>query len=207
MKPLVIKDILSKEEIDKLKLVAEKEKKIRKVEVYDIPIGGEGPDLLIKQYNHIGRRDIEVFPMPDGIVEKFNELTQFFPEGFQYELHNFNIMYVEYSGEFGIPKLGPHYDGGGTSYMINYQIDSNIDWTVGIGRQGYDIKDNEALLFCPTEDLHWRPKIKFRKDQYLSLLFLRYDRTPKVKVPKIKYTEQEVEEIKNIIETYYEKKN
>lgn len=204
--PILVKNILSSEDIAEIKLLVKEEMAKRKVVIHDIPIPYADSETLIKEYSRFARRDIEIFSLPDRILEKFNKLTELFPDDFKYIIDKSCITYAEYRGVYGEPSLGPHHDGGESTFMVNYQLESNIDWSVGVGKNVYDIFDNEALLFSPTEIFHWRPILPFKDDQYLCVIFLRYATVPIAEIPVIKYTEKDKAEVKHLRETYYQKK-
>lgn len=87
-----------------------------------------------------------------------------------------SVIYVEYSSKYGDPNLPPHYDGDNNDLIINYQLDSNISWHLGLGMSTYKIENNSALVFNPNTNIHWRPILDFQKGDYVKMIFFRFKR-------------------------------
>lgn len=83
-------------------------------------------------------------------------------------------LYVEYNKKYGSPNLPPHFDGDGTDLIINYQLESNTRWDVGVGLKTYQLEDNSAICFNPNENIHWRPHKEFEKGEYVKMMFFRF---------------------------------
>ena len=85
-----------------------------------------------------------------------------------------SIVFVKYSGDYGSPNLPPHFDGDNNDLIINYQLDSNIVWDVGINKSVYSLENNSALVFNPNTNIHWRPIVEFKKGDYVKMIFFRF---------------------------------
>ena len=74
------------------------------------------------------------------------------------------------------PRLQEHYDTnmGGPMVTIDVQMASNIDWPLLVDGKEYTLKDGQALLFSGTNQLHGRPEIIFKDEDYIHLLFLHF---------------------------------
>lgn len=81
---------------------------------------------------------------------------------------------VEYNPRYGDPKLPPHFDGDFSDLIINYQLESNTEWGLGVDLNLYDIEDNSALIFHPNKNIHWRPKKTFKEGEFIRLVFFRF---------------------------------
>lgn len=90
------------------------------------------------------------------------------------ELKTSSITYVEYNKKYGTPALPPHYDGDSSEFIINFQIESNTSWQLGIGTKLYDMEDNSALIFDGNEHVHWRPHKNFKDGEYVRMIFFRF---------------------------------
>ncbi len=84
-----------------------------------------------------------------------------------------SVTYVEYNNKYGKPNLPPHYDGDFNELIINYQLESNTSWDVGVDKNVYSTEDNSALIFNPNKHIHWRPIKNFSDGEYLKMLFFR----------------------------------
>lgn len=87
-----------------------------------------------------------------------------------------SVIYVEYSKKYGEPNLPPHFDGDSSDLIINYQLDSNISWRLGLDKSLHSLENNSALVFNPNTNIHWRPIIDFNKGDYVKMIFFRFKR-------------------------------
>lgn len=72
------------------------------------------------------------------------------------------------------PSLFPHYDETFKQprFTFDYQLNSNIDWALVVEPdKEFILKDNEALTFSGTHQIHWRKPTHFEDDQYVEMLF------------------------------------
>lgn len=83
-------------------------------------------------------------------------------------------LLVEYSNEYGKPNLPPHFDGDSTDLIVNYQLESNTQWDVGVDLKTYSLEDNSAIIFNPNEHIHWRPHKEFGDGEYVKMMFFRF---------------------------------
>jgi hypothetical protein len=96
--------------------------------------------------------------------------------------------YVEYRKEYGQPNLPPHFDGDSNDLIVDYQLRSNTDWGIGLDCEFFSMKDNDALVFNPNENAHWRPHKTFEDGQYVGMLFFRFpDYTGKINYANKRY--------------------
>lgn len=78
------------------------------------------------------------------------------------------------------PLLFPHIDDAfvGRRFTIDIQLKSNVSWDIVIdnwkSEQTFTLKDNEALTFSGTHQVHWRPKREFADDEFLEAMFLHF---------------------------------
>jgi len=85
-----------------------------------------------------------------------------------------HIMCVQYSSKYGQPNLPPHLDGSDTNIMIDFQLESNTSWDLGIDTEIYPLEDNSLLVFNPNENIHWRPYKTFKDGEYVNMIFARF---------------------------------
>jgi hypothetical protein len=78
------------------------------------------------------------------------------------------------------PLLHPHTDEAFNSkrFTLDLQLESNVSWDIVVdnwkSEQVFTLKDNEALTFSGTHQVHWRPKREFEKGEYLDMLFMHF---------------------------------
>lgn len=92
--------------------------------------------------------------------------------GFESELSG--ATYTEYTTVYGTPSLPVHFDGDWNDLIINYQLESNISWDIGVGLNLYTLEDNSAVIFHPNEDVHWRPIKSFKDGDFVRMIFFRF---------------------------------
>jgi hypothetical protein len=110
--------------------------------------------------------------------------------GFQVQLSS--ISYVRYSNLYGDPGLPPHFDGDTNDLVIDYQLDSNTSWDLGVDLKTYPLENNSALLFNANEHIHWRPHKSFNEGEYIDMIFFRfYNLNNKSNYKHLKYSQND----------------
>jgi hypothetical protein len=75
------------------------------------------------------------------------------------------------------PSLFPHYDETFKEprFTFDYQLKSNIDWTIVVEPdKEFILKDNQAVTFSGTHQIHWRVPTIFNDDQYVEMIFCHF---------------------------------
>ena len=54
------------------------------------------------------------------------------------------------------------------------QLKSNIDWPILVEGQSFTLKNNEALTFSGTHQVHWREYRKFKEEDFIDMLFCHF---------------------------------
>jgi len=90
------------------------------------------------------------------------------------KVHVAGVSYAYYSNLYGEPNLPPHFDSDSTDLIIDYQLEANISWDLGINTELYPLEDNSAIVFNPNTNIHWRPHIRFEDGDYVKMLFFRF---------------------------------
>lgn len=57
---------------------------------------------------------------------------------------------------------------------VDIQVKSNIDWPISVEGREYQLKDNQALTFAGTHQVHWRPKRDFKDGEFLDMVFCHF---------------------------------
>lgn len=154
-----INNILSNEEINSLK------ESIKKIE--GPLVDGTGNDPRLGRYI----TGLKSRTIPQTALDKINKIIS---DNLGYSLSLTGVTYVEYSSQYGEPSLPPHLDADKNDLSIDYQIDSNICWELGIDTEIYPLEDNSALMFNANEHVHWRPKRVFNEGEYVKMLIFRF---------------------------------
>jgi len=85
-----------------------------------------------------------------------------------------HALYVEYSSKYGAPNLPPHFDYDTNDMIINFQLEANTSWDLGLGLETYSLENNSALIFNGNEHIHWRVHKKFNDGEYVRMIFFRF---------------------------------
>jgi len=151
--PVIINNIFNNKEIE---YIANSIKSFPSNKIRVQKWGGQGILDDIKITNEI-KNKIE------GVVTKH--------VGEEMILENFSI--ARYSPEYGYEvKLFPHYDTRPTEmFVLDIQLKTNEDWGIIVEGEQYNIKDNDALLFSGTQQMHWREKKELSKKSEIYMMF------------------------------------
>ena len=121
------------------------------------------------EYNQLGRLHVENVPIPRPIVKKLTSLVND-PTLTMSD----RPLCVTYSSKYGQPNLNPHFDGDFTDYIIDVQLSSNTNWSLGVDLNVYDMADNSGVFFHPNKNVHWRPRKEFKDGEYVQVIFFRF---------------------------------
>ena len=125
---------------------------------------------LLQEDPVLGRLIIDI-DLPSHISSKF---IKFINEVSPNKLRMGHITCVKYSNQYGQPNLPPHFDGSKSNMMIDFQLESNTCWDLGVNTEIYTLEDNSLLAFNPNENIHWRPHKKFNDGEYVKMIFVRF---------------------------------
>jgi hypothetical protein len=92
---------------------------------------------------------------------------------------------ARYSPKYGyVPKLFPHIDSRKSqSIVMDIQLKSNFDWPLVVDNREYLTKDNTALLFSGTQQIHWRKKQWIYPDDQVDMIFCHFLFNPAIEIP------------------------
>jgi hypothetical protein len=131
-------------------------------------IVGEG--LVLSEYNFSRYQKIK---MSEDILEKNLILAEYDV------LKDQSIVSNDKKILFN-PLLYPHIDEAfaGKRFTVDVQLKSNVSWDIVVdnwkSEQLFNLKDNQALTFSGTHQVHWRPKKDFKDEEFLEALFLHF---------------------------------
>jgi uncharacterized protein YacL (UPF0231 family) len=159
----IIQNLFTKEEVLLLKNIIDQQTSVLKL---------DEPQL--------GRTRYDLDDLPHEVMIKVNKIA-----------HDINIdlefsfaYYVEYSLKYGEPCLPVHTDLVHSKLVIDYQLDSNMDWSIYVDGNQFKLKDNESLTINVNSQAHWRPQRKFKDEESLKMVFFHFidktDPTPRI---------------------------
>lgn len=94
--------------------------------------------------------------------------------------------YIEYNKIYSdgkiSPILPPHIDADENLVTINYCLDGNVEgWDLYVGTQEdstqfkrYTLKKGQAIVFSAVNQIHWRPKRRFKDGEFLEIVSMDY---------------------------------
>lgn len=154
MNNIIINDIFSKQELIKINQCINN-------------------SLEKEEINYYFGRMNKGFELDQDIINKINKIPS--DNGYS-DLILIHYGYSIYSKLYGLPKLPPHIDQQACEFTIDFQLESNIDWSVIVENNEFYLKDNSALIFSGENQLHWRPKINFNDKNYLKMIFFHFSK-------------------------------
>ena len=177
---LIRTDIFSKEHIEKIYDAINKEfATMEQIDWYDSKTGHEYPRnekfIAIKK-ELLSRLDIDKFTLPYEVLCVAKDCAINICQDLGVEVEGITgVTYVEYNPKYsddGNPYLNPHKDHPSASdFVLDYQLDSNIEWPVAINKDIYSLSNNSALGIITTKNYHWRPKRQWNDGEYVKMIF------------------------------------
>jgi hypothetical protein len=203
----ILKNVFTTEEVKEIKdqinfMVNTKHVEMENQEVFD-------PEPMV-QYSYLnqGRRDTYDIRFSPRVVQKITKIAnELLDDGLE-SVSLTGVQYTEYSGDMkGNPSLGIHFDGGKDCDMIlDYQLESNVSWGIGIDEEVYTLEDNELLLLNPVTKIHYRPKKKFHSGDLTRMIFFKFaSGNGNFVSPSI--SEEKMKRIEYIFNDYYSKES
>lgn len=126
-----------------------------------------------KVQTRIGHRAYLV-SLTEPIREKLEKTVQDI-FGDKWELNAY--QFARYSDKNGyVQKLPPHYDDAFEDHKLtlDVQVKSNMSWGIVVEGKTYTLKDNQAVVFYGTDQIHWREDIKFPEDGFMDMIFCHF---------------------------------
>lgn len=185
--PFYVDDLFSQEDISELRSILNENRKLE-----PFIIGDKIEDGYIRQSNFRSRfqpkiaknmsRMLLEFDMPKHLEEKLDKIAKPTYKG-DIALCHYN--YIEYDLKHGYgdnsPSLAPHLDADENLVTINYCLDTNIEWDLYISDSKdstkynrYSLKAGQAVIFSAVNQIHWRPKRKFKNGEFCEIISMDY---------------------------------
>jgi len=109
--------------------------------------------------------------LTDDIVYRLREIVT---EITDIKLNMSHAVCVVYSRKYGKPNLPPHRDGDTNDLIINFQLEANTSWDLGLNFKTYSLEDNSALIFNGNTEIHWRVHKDFQDGEFVKMIFIRF---------------------------------
>lgn len=86
---------------------------------------------------------------------------------------NLDYSFARYSPEYGFEcKLFPHYDTRPSQRItFDIQISADEEWGIVVENEEYQLRNNQALVFSGTQQIHWRSKKKLKASSKIDMIF------------------------------------
>lgn len=197
LKNEIVKDIFTKEEMEL---------------IYDHM--NSAPDDALLLHPTLGHK-VFLWGMPQSIQDKALRVAQKYSD---VPLKLTEISAARYAtGYNDPPNLYPHIDFFSEPRLtFDIQLKSTRNWPIFVEGTEFVLRDNEALIFYGTNQMHWRPKTTFKDDDIIDMLFCHFSEdseTPKLNPPGFKESmlEREQEFMKmyhgDTLDEYYQIKD
>ena len=112
--------------------------------------------------------------LPESVINKINSIAK---EIYAEPVKLQEISFARYSKQYGeMPILTPHFDNAFSTprVTIDIQVKSNIDWALVVDNKSFTLKDNEALTFSGTNQIHWREYKEFKDNDFIEMIFAHF---------------------------------
>jgi hypothetical protein len=110
------------------------------------------------------------YPLPEDVQKTIIKAMQ---ERSFFLIENVESHFPRYTLDSGSkPQLKPHYDSGlqYASLTLSIQLKSTKPWQVCVEQDCYFLKENQAIMFSGSHQLHWRPDINFNENDYNDII-------------------------------------
>lgn len=84
-----------------------------------------------------------------------------------------DYSFARYSPKFGYAcKLFPHYDTRPSQRItFDIQVKTSEPWGIVVENEKFNLKDNQALVFAGTQQIHWREDKQISDDAEIDMIF------------------------------------
>ena len=130
----------------------------------------ESKTFYQKDFSYISYNSV----LPEKIIDKIKEIVN---HNFDQPLVLRELCFARYKIVSGKnPKLYPHYDDTFNEQRVTFdiQVKASIPWNIIIEETPFLLKDNEALIFSGTDQIHWREKVIFKEDDFVDMIFCHF---------------------------------
>ena len=154
----IVENVLSEEEISNL---------------YSL-VQASSQEMLVKHYG----QSVVDFDLPKSVENKIISISESLSGETDLEISEYQFArYVKVidkdSGQEILPQLWPHWDNTFEEprFTFDYQIGGNTSWPLVVEEKEFILKNNSALTFSGTHQIHWREPKSFIENEYLDMVF------------------------------------
>lgn len=185
--PFYVDNLFSNEQISKLRNIIEENRKIEPFIIGDRIEDGyiRTSDFRSRYQPKIAKnmsRMLIEFDMPKDCEDVLDNLVKPLYQG-DIALCHYN--YIDYNLKWGYgdnsPSLPPHLDADENLVTVNYCLDGNIEWDLYVGNWNdtgnftkYTLSPGQTIVFSAVNQIHWRPKRKFKDGEFLEIISMDY---------------------------------
>jgi hypothetical protein len=141
------------------------------------------------------------FDIPSSILNKITDFAHQFGSKNLLLTHYNSYRYESKYG--GNTEVTPHLDKDETQFSINYQLDSNIEWDLAVIENNdtkyATLKNNEALIFSASKQVHWRKKKVLKENEYCDMIIFHF-----AEPTFLKNSELDIQDQKNNLKKAFE---
>jgi hypothetical protein len=141
--------------------------------LYDL-VQASSDEMLVKHYG----QSVVDFDLPKSIEDKIISISESISgetdlEIAEYQFARYVRVIDKDSGQELLPQLSPHWDDAFEEprFTFDYQLGGNTSWPLVVEEKEFTLKNNSALTFSGTHQIHWREPKSFMKDEYLDMIF------------------------------------
>jgi hypothetical protein len=110
----------------------------------------------------------------DGAEDIYNAIEDRVEQAYGKRINVLGIQFARYDTSSHImPNLDFHIDSVFKKPMLTFdiQVKSTIDWPIIVNGKEYNLKDNQALTFSGTHQVHSRKKVEFSSNDVCDMIF------------------------------------
>lgn len=129
-----------------------------------------------KKYNHPSFGHTAYFSwVPEAISKKIEKIANDNSDK-PLVLRELSFARYDTNGGTRTPLLFPHYDDPFKEQRItvDIQVKSTLPWAIVVEDESFTLKDNQALVFSGTHQIHWREKASFSDTDYMDMIFCHF---------------------------------
>ena len=122
-------------------------------------------------------QQISDFELPDSISKKIIQKCEELSGESDLEISEYQFSAYEKvkdsDGGIRNPLLFPHFDSTFPEprFTFDYQIGGNTTWPLVVEDTVFELKNNQALTFSGTHQIHWRLKKEFKDGERIDMIF------------------------------------
>lgn len=187
--PFYIDNLFSEDQATRIKNLIEENRKIEPFIIGDrIEDGYIRTSTFRSRYQpkiakNMSRTLIE-FDMPEDCEKRLDEIAK---PLYKEDIALCHWNYIDYNLKYGYgdnsPALPPHLDADENLVTINYCLDTNIEWDLYVGNWNdtgnftkYTLGAGQTIVFSAVNQIHWRPKRKFKDGEFCEIISMDYCR-------------------------------